>query len=169
MNNLITFPNPVLTDISTEWDFNIDKDAELIENEMISIMQYHNGIGLAGNQIGLIKRVFVMFSKDQNKNIGVFNPKVLWYGNEITTENEGCLSFPHLYLPIKRPLNIEVEYLDKVGERCIIKLSDIDARCFLHELDHLNGICFTEHVSQLKLMLAKKKQIKIHRKYSYNG
>jgi peptide deformylase len=68
-----------------------------------------------------------------------------------------------LWLGVKRPTSIEAEYFDKLGNKCIITLTGIDARCFLHELDHLNGIVFTQKVSPMKLMLARKKQRK------YNG
>jgi peptide deformylase len=73
---------------------------------------------------------------------------------------EGCLSFPELHLRVPRHDNISVGYLDRQGNECIIQLSGIDSRCFQHELDHLDGVCFTEHISALKLALAKKKLLK---------
>ena len=91
------------------------------------------------------------------------NPKVTSQSSTIQDTEEGCLSFPDLWLGVKRPQSIEAEYLDKTGKQCTITLTGTDARCFLHELDHLDGIVFTEKVSQMKLMLARKKQRK------YNG
>jgi peptide deformylase len=93
----------------------------------------------------------------------MFNPRVLSESSTTQTTDEGCLSFPELWLGVSRPNKIESEYLDKNGNTCTITLTGIDARCFLHELDHLNGIVFTEKVSPMKLMLAKKQQRK------YNG
>jgi peptide deformylase len=87
----------------------------------------------------------------------MFNPKVLATSNTSQTGQEGCLSFPDLWLDITRPKEIVSEYFDITGKECIITLSDLDARCFLHELDHLNGICFTDKMSPLKLALAIKK------------
>ena len=93
----------------------------------------------------------------------MFNPRIVTVDDTVSPDEgeEGCLSFPNLWLKVKRPKNITVEYFDKTGKSCIIELTGIDARCFLHELDHLNGIVFTDYVSQMKLMLARKKQRKI--------
>jgi peptide deformylase len=89
----------------------------------------------------------------------MFNPKLISQSKEIQIDIEGCLSFPDLWIDIPRPVTIVSEYLDKSGKECTIELSNIDARCFLHELDHLDGICFTEKISPLKLALARKKQL----------
>jgi peptide deformylase len=95
----------------------------------------------------------------------MFNPKVISASEELFESEEGCLSFPDLWIPVKRPIKIEAGYVDKLGKDCIITLTGIDARCFLHELDHLDGICFIEKVSPLKLAMARKKQ----QKRKYNG
>ena len=153
---LIKAPNPILTQIALDWDFQLDTNPELVEQEMIAVMQSYNGIGLAANQVGLLKRVFVIKLKDQEP-FAMFNPRVLSSSEELQEGDEGCLSFTNLWLNVKRFQVIESEYFDKLGNQCIIKLEGIDSRCFLHELDHLNGICFTEKVSLLKLALAKKK------------
>lgn len=164
--NLILAPNPILLQVSEEWNFAVDIDAETVETEMIHLMKTFNGIGLAGNQVGLLKRVFVIKLKhheDRTEPFAMFNPKVISASNEIQTTDEGCLSFPELWLGVSRPNKIESEYLDKQGNTCTITLTGIDARCFLHELDHLNGVVFIDKVSQMKLILARKKQRK------YNG
>ena len=75
-------------------------------------------------------------------------------------QEEGCLSFPDLWLKVKRPKSITAEYFDRNGNKCIIELTGIDAKCFQHELDHLDGVCFTSKISPLKLALAIKKQRK---------
>lgn len=159
---LIENHDPILRSRASEWDFAVDTDAEQIEKDMLALMTEQRGLGLAANQIGLLKRVFVIKLED-HEPFAMFNPSLLNAVREEELAEEGCLSFPGLFLTIKRPATIEVEYFDKTGKSCIMSLTGIDARCFLHELDHLNGICFTDNVSQLKLALARKKQRK------YNG
>lgn len=164
--NLVLAPDPILTQIAQDWDFAVDTDADIVEAEMVAVMKTFNGIGLAGNQVGLLKRVFVIKLKnhaDKTEPFAMFNPRVISESKTSQTADEGCLSFPELWLGVSRPNTIESEYLDKYGNTYTITLTGIDARCFLHELDHLNGIVFTEKVSQMKLMLARKKQRK------YNG
>jgi peptide deformylase len=158
--NLRLESDPVLKQRAEDWNFSTDQNAEEVESKMIQLMKTFNGIGLAANQVGLLKRVFVIKLKDNNTPFAVFNPTVLSESSDLQDGEEGCLSFPDLFLGVKRPKEIEVNYLDKLGNECKIKLSGIDARCFLHELDHLNGVVFTEKVSQMKLMLARKKQRK---------
>lgn len=164
--NLILAPDPILTQLAQAWDFSVDTDAEEVESEMICLMKISNGIGLAGNQVGLLKRVFVIKLNnhaDRAEPFAMFNPRVISKSETLQTAAEGCLSFPELWLGVSRPNTVESEYFDKHGNACTITLTGIDARCFLHEIDHLNGVVFTEKVSQMKLMLARKKQRK------YNG
>jgi peptide deformylase len=82
--------------------------------------------------------------------------------NDNVEGEEGCLSFPNLWLKVKRNNKITAAYLDNTGKQCIIELEGIDSRCFQHELDHLDGITFTEYVSDLKLRMARKKQRKLN-------
>lgn len=152
--------DPVLKQRAVDWNFNVDANSEEVESTMIRLMQTFRGVGLAANQVGLLKRVFVIKLKDSEEPFAVFNPVVLSESKELQDSEEGCLSFPELFLGVKRPKEIEVSYVDKLGKECTMKLSGIDARCFLHELDHLNGVVFTEKVSSMKLMLARKKQRK---------
>ena len=161
---LIKYPNLVLTQEAVEWDFENDISAEEVADQLIELMVASNGIGLAANQVGLLKRVFAIKLVDKEP-IVMFNPRVISESADVVSHEEGCLSFPNLWLEIKRPRQIESEYFDKQGNSCTITLSGIDCRCFLHELDHLNGVCFTEKISPLKLALAKKKQ----QKRKYNG
>lgn len=158
---LILDPDPILKQRAVEWDFAVDTNAEEVESEMIKIMTTFRGRGLAGNQVGLLKRVFIIKLDKTGETVSMFNPEVVESGTAEQSGEEGCLSFPNLWLDVKRPNKIDVKYFDKNGKECTITLTGIDARCFLHELDHLNGITFTDKVSQMKLMLARKKQRKI--------
>ena len=159
---LVIAPNTILKSKATDWVFLCEQDytnAETVEKEMIELMLASNGIGLAANQVGLIERVFAI-QLSSGQQLCMFNPKVIATSDNMQLGQEGCLSFPNLWLDIERPQSIVAEYLDKTAKERTITLSGIDARCFLHELDHLDGICFTEKTSALKLALAKKKQQK---------
>lgn len=167
MLKLIHHPNDILNQKLPEFDFSAPLiDPLELEEQMIQLMIENNGLGLSANQVGVLARVFVMQTsnlKDVVTPFAVFNPKVIATSPEEESEEEGCLSFPNLFFKVKRPSNIVVEFFDRNNNKCIIRLDGIDARCFLHELDHLNGICFTSKISKLKLDLALKKQRK------YNG
>jgi len=161
---LIKHPDPILKQTATPWLFDTAEDvaqATRIEQEMISLMKLSNGIGLAAQQVGLLKRVFVMRTQD-GRECGLFNPVILEVSNTTALGEEGCLSFPDLWLKVERSTNLIAKYLDNTGQERIIQLEGIDARCFLHELDHLDGVCFTDGLSPLKLAMAIKKQRKLN-------
>lgn len=159
MMKLIKFPDPVLKQKAEPWDFEKDSNAKELEVDMVQLMIESNGIGLAANQVGLLKRVFAIHLKDQVP-FCMFNPYILNGDNDMVESEEGCLSFPDLFLKVPRHNKITAGYLDRQGKECIIELTGLDSRCFQHELDHLDGVCFTEHISPLKLALAKKKLLK---------
>ncbi len=166
MLKLVTYPNDILKETLPEFDFkNPIMDPRDLEEEMVKLMASENGRGLAANQVGVRARVFVIKTEKLSgvtTPFAVFNPKIIAEDEEKVQDYEGCLSFPNLILPVKRPSHIVVEFFDRDGNQCIIRLDDIDARCFLHELDHLNGVCFTDGMSKLKLDLALKRQRKIN-------
>jgi len=152
-----------LNQVSTNWEFGIDGDAVQLEQDMIACMIENGGIGLAANQIGITKRIFVMGSyqiSEFPEPFAVFNPVILEASKELVTDQEGCLSFPGLYLTVKRPKVILVQYQNSKGELCQSELDGYISKCFQHELDHLNGVCFIDRVSQMKLQLAVRKQRK---------
>jgi len=161
MMNLVVEPDPILKQKAERWDFKQHVNAAVIEREMLETMRSFNGIGLAANQVGLLRRVFVMKLQD-GREMGFFNPRILIGDNADVYGEEGCLSFPNLWLKVPRNDKITAMYLDNTGKQCIIELEGIDSRCFQHELDHLDGITFTEYVSDLKLKMARKKQRKLN-------
>jgi peptide deformylase len=153
-------PQETLVQVSTPWKFGVDGDAEALEKAMCEFMVENHGIGLAANQIGIAKRVFVMGSNGIDgfpTPFALFNPKILRASEEQELMKEGCLSYPDLWLSIKRPAVIEVEYQDSKGNTHEAAMSGLIARCFQHELDHLNGVCFVDIVSPMKLQLAMNK------------
>jgi peptide deformylase len=161
MLNLVKEPDPILKQKAEHWDFVKHVDAAVVERDMLEVMKASGGIGLAGNQVGLLRRVFVMRTTD-GREFGCFNPWIMFGDNDKVEGNEGCLSFPNLWLKVPRHNKITASYLDSTGKQCIIELEGIDSRCFQHELDHLDGITFTEYVSDLKLSMARKKQRKLN-------
>jgi peptide deformylase len=170
---LIKSPDPWLEKKVKPFDFE-NLDAETISNEMLEIMDKEGGIGLSANQVGLDAQIFVMKPHllENKEAFAVINPSLESVTVNYEEMPEGCLSHPSLFLKVKRPRGIIAKYLDTNAKECKIELYDIDARCFLHEYDHLQGIEFTDRVSRLKLDMAKKKQskiLKLQRKQKQNG
>ena len=154
---LIKAPNEFLEKQVAPFNFDT-MDADKISKEMIQMMLKYKGVGLASNQVGIDAQIFVM---GEENPITVINPMVTEVGTEKIEMEEGCLSFPGLYMKVKRPSVVSVQYLDTKQKECIIKLEGFHARVFLHEFDHLQGITFDQRVSKLRLDMAKKKQQKI--------
>lgn len=125
-------------------------------------MKQYNGLGLAANQCGVQQRVFVMGANDFQ--MACINPKVVATSIEQDKQGEGCLSFPGLNLKVERPEWIEAEFTDENGQVQKMKMEGVTARCFLHELDHMNGVKFTQRVKPVALQLAKQKQEKLKKK-----
>jgi peptide deformylase len=148
---------------SSEWNFeNPPANSEHIEAELLRLMTEQGGVGIAANQIGFGYRVFAM-------NIGdyptfYYNPEVVSSSEEVDIWQEGCLSFEGLLLKVKRPSTVAVRYQDRNGTVHEEELQGTKARCFQHELDHLDGICFTGRVSKLSLKMAKTRRSKAQRK-----
>ena len=123
--------------------------------EMFEVMKASNGIGLSANQVGLNNRFFV--SEIKGKKKVCINPKVLEEQN-VMPGKEGCLSFPGINLTVRRSESVTVQYHDQNWNQITEGLTGLEARCFLHELDHLNGITFDTKVSKLALTSAKSKR-----------
>jgi peptide deformylase len=157
--NLKKDPDPILYQKLEDYDFACGMDAHEIERVMIAIMEDEYGIGISANQVGFDRRVVVIQPKGQAA-FALFNPVIIDRQGECPDE-EGCLSFPGLFMQIKRSQTITATYLDKDAKECTITLSGMDAKCLQHEIDHLDGICFTSHVSKMKLDLARKRQRKL--------
>jgi len=143
--------------------FHSDIDWTQREQQMIQLMHANLGMGLASNQIGSSYNMFVM-THSVLGDMGVYKPEILESQGEIVIE-EGCLTWPMLFLRIPRPEKVLVRYTKTDGETQVETwLDGMDARCFLHEYDHLQGIVFLEHVSDYKLRRAKQKRDKILKK-----
>jgi peptide deformylase len=125
---------------------------ELVE-DMFETMYDAPGIGLAAIQIGTPKRVVTMdlAKKDDPRNPQVFiNPEIVWASDEKAIYEEGCLSIPEYYGDVERPAQVKVQYLDLEGKTHELEASGLLATCLQHEIDHLNGVLFIDHLSKLK-------------------
>jgi peptide deformylase len=159
MLQIVKFPSAILREKMPEFDFvNPTIDPTQLEKDMFETMYTNDGIGLSANQVGIRARVFVMGHKDFNENSqAFFNPMIIANTDDITDMEEGCLSFPGIYVNIKRPKAIKARWQNSSGEWQESEFSGYDCKCFLHELDHLEGIVFQDRVSTLKWALAVKK------------
>jgi len=122
-------------------------------------MKMYNGIGLSANQCGIFQRVFVIGT--EHFQIACINPKVVAKSEELSRENEGCLSFPGMFLRVERPTWVDAEFYDETGAFKQIRLEGLTAKCYLHELDHMNGVKFIDHAGPLAVQMARQKQGKL--------
>lgn len=156
--------NPLLSEVMPEFDFTkpVINPKELSERLKITMKTY-GGIGLSSNQCGIKCRAFVIGVDDNS--ITCFNPVITEFKEGETVTKEGCLSFPGLYLSVRRPNVIKGYYYNETGKKIDFEYGGITSKCFQHELDHLNGIKFTKYVGEVGKHLAKQRQKKIIRKF----
>ena len=159
IKQILTEPDKILRQVSQPVE-KVDKDLQILMDDMLETMYAAPGIGLAAIQVGIPKRIIVMdLSKgDDKKNPMYFvNPIIKNKNIEKTTYEEGCLSVPNQFAEIERPSKCEIEYLDYNGERKILSASGLLATCIQHEMDHLEGILFIDYLSKLKKTMIIKK------------
>jgi peptide deformylase len=131
----------------------VDRDIKQLIEDMFETMYEAPGIGLAAIQVGVPWRVITMdlAKKEQPKDPRVFiNPEILWQSEEKATYEEGCLSIPEFYEEVERPAQVRVKYLDLEGKEQVLEANGLLATCLQHEIDHLNGVLFIDHISKLK-------------------
>jgi peptide deformylase len=159
---ILTAPDLRLQAVSTDVE-TVDEGLRTLIADMIDTMYAAEGIGLAAIQIGVAKRVLVIDidQKDGAKNPRAFiNPKIVWASDEMATFEEGCLSVPEIWDEVERPARIRAEYLDQDGAKQVLEADGLLATCLQHEMDHLNGVLFIDHLSRLKRSMAVKKLTK---------
>ena len=163
VKTILTEPNKILRQVSKPVEIVGIKERQLMD-DMLETMYAANGIGLAAIQIGIPKRIIVMdISKDQNKKEPRYfvNPIIINKDREKLTYEEGCLSVPNQFAEIDRPKKCNVDYLDYSGKKQTLKAEGLLATCIQHEMDHLEGILFIDHLSKLKKSMIIKKLSKI--------
>ena len=176
---LVIAPDPLLKEVSKPVE-KVDDSIKKLMKEMLNTMYAQRGVGLAAVQVGVLKRIVVIdtdYEADdhdhdhghcggihvKNTNPRYFvNPQIIQFSKEISPYNEGCLSFPDARSEVNRPKTVTVKYLDENGVEKLEEMSDLNAVCIQHEIDHLNGITFVDHISKLKrdMILNKMKKLK---------
>ena len=159
LRQILTEPNEILRKKSLPVD-SVDKDLQILMDDMVETMQAAPGIGLAANQVGIPKRVIVLDieQKEGNKKPLFFvNPEIIQKSKNLSTYEEGCLSVPGQFAEIDRPDKCHIKYLDYYGEKKEINAEGMLATCIQHEMDHLEGILFIDYLSKLKKTMIIKK------------
>ncbi len=156
---LIILPDPLLRQVSKPIE-RVDSDLQRLADDMLETMYDAPGIGLAAIQIGVPRRMLVIdvSREGEEKQPLVFiNPEVVKSSDERSVYEEGCLSIPDYYAEVERPATIGVKYLDRDGKEQLIDADGLLATCLQHEIDHLNGVLFIDHISRLKREMVIKK------------
>jgi peptide deformylase len=149
---IITAPDPRLK-IKARPVAAVDDEVRRLMDDMLETMHQAIGIGLAAPQVGVAKRLIVLDVAREGEApqpMMLANPEILWRSAELTTGSEGCLSLPEHYAEVTRPAQIRLRYLDYQNEIREIEASGLLATCIQHEIDHLDGVLFVDHISMVK-------------------
>jgi peptide deformylase len=152
LREIIKLPDPRLRLVSEPVEKVSDEIRALVA-DMFETMYAAPGIGLAAIQVGIPQRVVTLdlAKKDEPKNPQVvINPEIVWSSEEHNVYEEGCLSIPELYEEVERPAQVKVRYTDLDGQPHEVEANGLLATCLQHEIDHLNGVLFIDHLSRLK-------------------
>ena len=160
MDKLVYVPNPLLRQKADKIK-SVGNDEIKIAKKMMQIMLEAPGVGLAANQIGILKQIVTISFVDQETKEQIqytlFNPNIISYSQEKIIMEEGCLSLPEQFAEIERPQNIELEYLDENNKLIKKEVSGVESRILQHEIDHLSGKLFVDYLSSLKRNIMIKK------------
>ncbi|WP_421708098.1 peptide deformylase [Algihabitans sp.] len=159
---ILTAPDPILKQRAKPVD-RVDDDLRQLMDDMLETMYGAPGIGLAAPQVGVLKRVIVVDvarDGDAPQPHQLANPELVWVSDEDASYEEGCLSLPDHYGDVKRPAAIRVRYLDRQNESRELEADGLLATCIQHEIDHLDGILFVDHMSALKRNMILRKLLK---------
>ena len=165
LREILVVPHPALKQVSQPVDV-VDDELRALMDDMLETMYDAPGIGLAAIQIGVPKRVIVMdlARQDEPPQPRYFvNPEILWASEETAPYEEGCLSVPEIYDEVERPARVKLRYLNYQGEQVEEDAEGLFAVCIQHEMDHLEGVLFIDHLSRLKREQAVKKVKKLVR------
>ena len=150
--DIIIAPDPVLKRTATRVE-TVDDRIRTLMDDMLETMYEAPGIGLAAPQVGVLERVIVVdvTGKDEERQpYRLVNPELVWTSDDTVANEEGCLSLPEHYAEVTRPAEARVRYLDETGQSRELHATGLVATCVQHEIDHLSGILFVDHVSALK-------------------
>jgi peptide deformylase len=152
LREILVVPNPVLKQVSQPVE-KVDDQLRALMDDMLETMYAAPGIGLAAIQIGVPKRVIVMdlARPDEEPQPRYFvNPEILWASEETAPYEEGCLSIPEIFDEVERPARVKLKYLNYDGQEVVEDADGLFAVCIQHEMDHLEGVLFIDHLSRLK-------------------
>ena len=152
IRDILTVPHPVLKQVSTSVEA-VDDALRALMDDMLETMYDAPGIGLAAVQIGVPKRVIVMdlAAKEETPQPRFFiNPVIVWRSDETQPYEEGCLSVPEIFDEVERSARVKIRYLDYDGKSVEEEAEGLYAVCIQHEMDHLEGVLFIDHLSRLK-------------------
>jgi peptide deformylase len=152
LREILTVPNPILKKVSAPVEA-VDDAMRVLMDDMLETMYAAPGIGLAAIQIGEPHRIIVMdlAREDEDPQPRYFvNPEITWKSDETALQEEGCLSVPEIYDEVERSARVRLTYLDYKGDRIEEEAEGLFAVCIQHEMDHLEGVLFIDHLSRLK-------------------
>lgn len=156
---LIILPDPLLRQVSTPIE-RVDAELQKLADDMLETMYDAPGIGLAAIQVGIARRLLVIdLSKEgeEKQPLVVINPEIIKSSDARSVYEEGCLSIPDYYAEVERPAQVTVKSIDREGKEQMIEADGLLATCLQHEIDHLNGVLFIDHISRLKREMVIKK------------
>jgi peptide deformylase len=159
LREILVVPDPLLKQVSQPVDV-VDDELRALMDDMLETMYAAPGIGLAAIQVGVPKRVIVMDLAREGEPAQprhFVNPEILWASEETAPYEEGCLSVPEIYDEVERPAQVKLRYLNYAGEQVEEDAEGLFAVCIQHEMDHLDGVLFIDHLSRLKREQAIKK------------
>ena len=162
---IITAPDPRLNR-RAEPVAKVDASIRKLMDDMLETMYLAPGIGLAAPQVGVLKRVIVVDCAKQGEKPQPYklaNPEILWQSDEILVNSEGCLSLPEHYADVERPAEVKLRYVDEQNEIRELHAKGLLATCIQHEIDHLEGVLFVDHISALKRNIILRKLVKAKR------
>lgn len=163
---VLEVPHPILMEKAVKVPAVTPEVTRLLA-DMLETMYASGGVGLAGNQVGHLRRLVVIdcgTPEEGQDPIKLVNPEIVWRSEEMICHNEGCLSIPRQYADVDRHAMVEVEYLDETGKVCRRKTGGLLAVAIQHELDHLDGILFIDHISPMKRKMLLKRLEKKRKK-----
>ncbi len=164
LRTIVSYPDPVLAATAERVEV-FDEELRQLADDMAETMYAAPGVGLAANQVGVLKRIIVVdVTDDQTGLLKLVNPEIAWTSETLADHEEGCLSLKGLYEHVKRPDEVIVKAQSVTGEPIEIKAEGLLAVCLQHEIDHLNGIVFIDHLSRLKKDRACTKRKKLRRR-----
>jgi peptide deformylase len=140
------WPDPVLKQRAQDVE-DFDEDLQRLVERMGRLMQDANGVGLAANQAGILRRVFVFRHGEEEEPVAAVNPRIAERGDELEIDDEGCLSLQGVLIPVERPATVVLEAQDVTGAPLRLELDGLDARVVQHELDHLDGVLILERTT----------------------